>query len=222
MTIEIILLALASAIRPTSLAATCALLAGSAPRRLMTVYVITGLAFTVIFGLIVVLAIGGIDIGSGSRRTKSGAEIAGGIVALVLAWLVHRGHEGGPAAAGDLPRAPGRWDRLLQERLSVRTAVLAGPATHLPGIFYLLALNVIVSHQPARAGALLEVLTFNVVWFALPLLALAVCVVDPGAARQVIGVVNDWAQSHARTIAVAMLGAMGGMLLATGLVRALA
>ena len=45
MTVEIILLALASSIRPSSLAAIYALLSAPAPRRLMVAYVVAGLAF---------------------------------------------------------------------------------------------------------------------------------------------------------------------------------
>jgi hypothetical protein len=217
MTIEVILLALASTVRPTSLAATYALLASAAPRRLMTAYVLAGLAFTVLFGLVVVLAIGGINIGAGSSRTKAEAEIVGGVVALVLAWLVRTGRfkVGGPA--GDLPRPKGRWDRLLEERLTLRTALLAGPATHIPGIFYLLALNLIVTHERGRGGALLEVALYNVIWFALPLAALVICVVDPGIARNAIGSVNGWARRHAQRLSVAVLAAMGVVLLVGGI-----
>lgn len=222
MTLEILLLALATAVRPTSLAATYALLASGAPRRLMTAYVAAGLAFTILFGLVVVLAVGGIDIGAGSSRTTSEADIAGGAIALVLALLVHRGQVLRARPAGDLPRHPGRWDRLLEERLTMRTALLAGPATHLPGIFYLLALNVIVSHQPVRAAALLEVLLYNAVWFAIPLAALVVCIVDPQVARDVVGAISVWVRRNRHAIAVAGLTLAGVVLLARGLAGALA
>jgi hypothetical protein len=49
-TLEVILLGLASTIRPTSMAAVCALLATAAPRRLMVVYVCAGMAFTIAVG----------------------------------------------------------------------------------------------------------------------------------------------------------------------------
>jgi len=62
-TLELIVLALATAVRPTSLAAIYALLSSSAPRRLMTLYVIAGTAFTLVVGLLVLsrsLVIGGL------------------------------------------------------------------------------------------------------------------------------------------------------------------
>ena len=91
MTIEVVLLALASTVRPTSLAAVYALVGSESPRRLMIVYITAGLTFTIAFGLLVIWAFNGIDINSGSDETKGIAEIAGGIVVLTFAVLVlHR------------------------------------------------------------------------------------------------------------------------------------
>ena len=70
MTLEVILLGLASTVRPTSMAAVCALLATAAPRRLMVVYVCAGLAFTIAVGVIVVLALSGIDIQRGGHTPR--------------------------------------------------------------------------------------------------------------------------------------------------------
>lgn len=219
MTVEIVLLALASTLRPTSLAATYALLASASPRRLMVAYVAAGLTFTVLFGLVIVLAIGGIDIDPGSSRTTSTAQIAGGLLALGLAGLMWSGRLGGAGPTGDVPRAPGRWDRLLDEHLTLRTALVAGPATHLPGIFYLLALNVIATGEPSPGAQVLEVGLFNAIWFALPLVALIVCMVDPGLARKGIGVVNAWAHRHARMIVLVLLIGIGVGLVVRGVVQ---
>ncbi len=91
MTLEIFILALASTIRPTSLAAVYALLSTQSPRRFMTAYVIAGMVFTIAFGLLVIWAFDGIDINSGSDRTKGIAEIGGGALVLLLAvLLLHR------------------------------------------------------------------------------------------------------------------------------------
>ncbi len=76
--IEIILLALVSTVRPTSLAAVYALLCTESPRRLMIAYVIAGLVFTIAFGVLVIWAFNGIDLNAGTDRTKGIAEIIGG------------------------------------------------------------------------------------------------------------------------------------------------
>ena len=216
MTVEVVLLALASTVRPTSLAAVYALVSGESPRRLMIIYITTGLTFTIAFGLLVIWAFNGVDINSGSNETKGVAEIAGGIVALIFAVLVATGHVGGPHA-DDAPDAPGRWKTLLERRISADTAALAGPVTHIPGLFYLIALNVIVAHQPSIPDGLVEVLIYNVVWFALPIGALAVCVVDPPAARRAVDALRTWTLSHTHTLLLTVSLVAGAGLLIRGL-----
>ena len=89
--VEIFVLALASTIRPTSLAAVYTLVSHDGRRRLMWAYVVAGLAFTVAFGAVIVGATHGIHLGSGTNKTKGIADIAGGIVALAFGvGLRHR------------------------------------------------------------------------------------------------------------------------------------
>jgi hypothetical protein len=215
-TLEVILLALASTVRPTSLAAVYTLLAGASPRRLMTAYVLAGLLFTIAFGALVVWAFHGITVSSGSGRAKGIADIAGGVIVLGFALLILTGRVSGPHAT-DAPRPPGRWERLLDKHRTVRTAALAGPSTHIPGIFYLVALNVIVAHDPSVSAGLIEILIYNVIWFALPITALVICIFQPGEARTVVGAVAGWTRQHARALLLVVSLAVGVVLLAHGL-----
>ena len=216
MTFEVILLALASTIRPTSLAAVYTLLSSPAPRRLMIAYVIAGLTFTIAFGALVVWAFHGIAVSSGTDRAKGIGDIAAAVVVLGFAALVLTGRISGPHA--DAPRAPGRWEQLLDQHRTVRSAALAGPATHIPGIFYLAALNVIVANHTSVAAGIVEILLYNVIWFALPITALTICIVEPDTARTVVGGVADWALHHARTILVVLSLGIGIVLLVHGLI----
>ena len=84
MIIEILALALASTVRPTSLAAVSAILSHDSRRRLLLAYIAAGLAFTIAFGVVVVGAFHGIHLGTGSDRTKGVADIAAGVVAVAL------------------------------------------------------------------------------------------------------------------------------------------
>ena len=54
----------------------------------MTVYIAAGLAFTVTFGLLVVLAFHGINMGSGTEHADGVAEIVSGALVLVFAVAV--------------------------------------------------------------------------------------------------------------------------------------
>lgn len=215
MTIDVILLALASVIRPTSLAAVYALLSADQPRRLMIAYVIAGLTFTISFSLLILLAFHGISLSHGSDRAKGIAEIAGGVIVLGFGWLVQT-RRIGHRHASDAPRPPSRWQRELHGRLTMKTAGLAGPLTHVPGVFCLVALNIIAAHNPGTAGEVLEVLVFNLIWFALPIGALAVCIVRPSAARDAVAAINDWARAHARGILSGVSVVVGVVLLVRG------
>ena len=149
MIVEVFVLALASTVRPTSLAAVYALISRDTRRGLMSAYVIAGLVFTLAFGVIVVGATHGIHVHSGRqdeghrrhRRRRRGAGVRRRIL-----------RPGASAKAVRMTlRGPGRMKSVLDRRLTIRTAALAGPATHIPGLFYLVALNVIVAHNVALA-----------------------------------------------------------------------
>jgi hypothetical protein len=197
--IEILVLALASTVRPTSLAAVSALLSHESRRRLLFAYVACGLAFTIVFGVIVVGAFHGIHVGAGSDRTRGIAYIAGGVVALlfgcaVLAGWVGRRTDRQASGASD------RWKDRLDRRLTIPTAAAAGALTHFPGLFYLVALNLIVALNPRVPGGLVAVAIYDVIWFALPIAALAMCIVNPEAARHVVISVQRWTGQRSRAI----------------------
>ena len=216
MTIEIILLGLASTIRPTSLAAVYAILCTDRSRRLMIVYCASGLLFTTGFGLLVVWAFNGVSLSSGTDQTEAVAEIAGGAVLLAFAAATVAGLVGDPHSE-DAPRPGGRWTRLLEQRLTAKTAAIAGPVTHIPGLFYLVALNVIVTHRAGVVVGLVEVMIYNAIWFAVPIAALALCVIAPAAARDTVGSVNEWARRNTRSIVISVSIVMGTALLLRGL-----
>lgn len=216
MTIEIVLLALASTIRPTSLAAVYAILSSSRSRRLMTVYCFAGLVSTIGFGLLVVWAFNGVDLSAGSNQTEATAEIAAGVLLLAFGAALLTGLLGGPHSE-DAPRPGGRWAGRLERRLTVRTVAIAAAVTHLPGLFYVVALNVIVTHRAGLLVSLVEVLIYNAIWFMVPLAALALCIVAPEAARHLVGSVNGWARRNTRAIIVSVSLATGTLLLIRGL-----
>ncbi len=66
-------------------------------------------------------------------------------------------------------------------------------------------------------AGLLQVLLYNLVWFLIPIGALLVCIIEPDAARQAVGAIDEWARQHARTIVVAVALGVGSALLIRGL-----
>jgi hypothetical protein len=212
--VEVFVLALASAVRPTSLAAVYALVFHDQRRRLMSAYVTAGLAFTLAFGVIVVVATHGIHPNSGGEA-KGVLDIAGGVTALAFGF----GLATGAISRNRSDDAPvkGRMKSTLDRRLTVRTAALAGPATHIPGLFYLIALNVIIAHDAAIADKTLALVTYNAVWFALPLAALVACIFRPAVARNLVGAVDHWTRDHARTILIVASFGVGTALVVRGI-----
>jgi Sap, sulfolipid-1-addressing protein len=215
---ELIVLALATAVRPTSLAAVCALLASTAPRRVMTAYIAAGAAFTVGFGLLVILVFHGVGGHPSDSQGFGVAEIVGGAVAIVLGLLLLTGRIG-EERADEAPPTPKGWLALLNKRVTTRTAALAGPVTHLPGFFYLLALNLIISHQVWPHTGLVSLLVYNAVWFCLPIAALAICIVNPGVASDAVGALEQWARRHSRVILLTASFGVGTALIIDGLQR---
>jgi hypothetical protein len=226
--IEITVLALASTVRPTSLAAVSALLAHKSARTLLLAYIAGGLAFTFAFGVLVVGGLHGIHLNAGSNPTRGIADIVGGVIALLLFFAIltgrlpRRSDSDVPVPATDTPvsdaltNGRGGWKARLDQQLTVPTAAIAGPLTHLPGLFYLIALNLIVAHSPRVPGGLVAVSIYDVIWFAVPLAALAVCIVNPAAAQAAIAGVQRWTVRHGRTLLLCVSLGVGLALLVRG------
>lgn len=217
MIFEIFVLALASTVRPTSLAAVYALLSHHERLRLMCAYVAGGLLFTLAFGAIVVGVFHGIHVRLSTGTTKAVTDIVAGAAALVFGIAVLQRRIGGDQT-DDAPKSEGRLKAMLARRLTIPTAALAGPVTHVPGIFYLVVLNLIVAHNVAATGQIFALGVYNVIWFAVPIAALVMCIVDPAAARDAIASVERWTRDHARGILLATSFVVGAALVIRGVV----
>jgi hypothetical protein len=193
MSVEAIALAILSAGRPTSIAVVYALLGSQAPRRALVAYIATGLVWSVAVGVVVVTALHGIEV-SGDSTFAAVVDEIGGIAVLAFAW----GYLSGRGAPGSRRIGPSVPARLRNP--SLRVAAVAGVVTHLPGPFYLLGLNAIAAEDPAAVDGILRVGTFNLIWWAVPLVALALAVRRPEQSRAMLAGINDWARRHDRLL----------------------
>ncbi|TIC85042.1 hypothetical protein E8D34_13245 [Nocardioides sp. GY 10113] len=215
---ELVLLALASTIRPTSLAAVSALLTREQRRRLMLAYVVGGLCFTIAFGVLVVSVFHGFQVQRHVSQARGVVDAVGGVLVLLLGIAVHLGVGQRRVAPAQEPRGPvaGWFDREVRAPM----AAVAGALTHIPGVFYLVALNLIVAHEPRLPGGLIAVAIYDVIWFAVPIAALTLCVTDPGMAQRLVLSVQDGAHRHGRAALVTACYVVGAALLIRGLVAA--
>ena len=165
MSTEALGLALVSIVRPTTAAAVWAMLVGARPRRLLSVYLLAGMAVSLTAGIALVLAAGD------AFSPRSGHSFRGpvllvlgilavlGAVAVRLGWM--RRFRPDAMAVAHRPR-----------RLSTTGAATAGVVTHLPGVFYLAALGAIAGTGTAAAGEVVQVVVYNLVWFSPAIVAL--------------------------------------------------
>jgi Sap, sulfolipid-1-addressing protein len=218
-TFEVIVLALASALRPAGIAATYALLSASHPRRVLIAYIVAGFAFSVALGAIVVVAFNGADIKYGGTTVESVIELVAGSAALGFAAGLATGRAQLPSRGGET-RAESRMLVRLRHP-SVGTAAMAGVATHLPGLFYLVALNEIVAHRDSVADGILAVLVFNAIWFGAAIVSVLYFMVRPGAARRAMLRATEWARAHSRGVTIFLFTGVGIYLVVDGLVSLL-
>ena len=89
------------------------------------------------------------------------------------------------------------------------TAALAGVATHIPGLIYLVALNAIASTGPGPLDAAVEVGIYNALWFALPIAALALAILRPGRAPEYLERATGRGREHEQVLVFTTLTVLG-------------
>ena len=206
MTLEVIVLALGSAPRPAGVAALYALLSAPHPRRVLVAHVVAGFCFSVAFGVAVLAFFHGADLRHQDGVVNSLIQLLAGVAALGYAVGVGTGRAQPPS------RNESAEESAVTRRLhnpSVGTAAAAGVATHLPGLFYLVALNSIVSSGDNFAAGVAGVLLFNVIWFGAAIASVVIFLIRPGAARRALGRTSAWAQRNARATTIVVFALVG-------------
>jgi Sap, sulfolipid-1-addressing protein len=219
---DLLVLAIASAFYPTLLAISVLLLATPNPQPMLLGYVGGAMTASIACGLAVVFVLAESGAVESSRPTVSPAvDVAGGILVIVLGWLVATGRlerlrDRRRAARVPLEPRPS-WSSRVLSRGSVPLAFgVAMALSAIPGLFYLVALKDIAADGYGPVVAVILVVTFNVVQFALievPLVAFAVAPERTGAQ---VDRLNAALKAHARTIAVTVCLVVGLYLIARG------
>ncbi|HEX2412880.1 MAG TPA: GAP family protein [Solirubrobacteraceae bacterium] len=216
MNVEAIVLATASAVRPsTSLAAVYTLLSGARPRPLLVAFITAGFLVSTAIGVLVVSVLHGIPLPGAASQRADIVDVVAGAAMLGFgagAWsgqveLMRRRHTAGTVS---------RWAELLQQP-SLKVAAVAGVATHLPGLFYLVALNAIAADGPPTAGAVVQVLVYNAIWFSVPAAALLLAERHAVGAQEHITRLNAWLRRHEQVLLVAVFVGVGTYLVVKGI-----
>ena len=185
MSLDALVLALASVIRLTSVAAVYAMLSAARPTRLLTAYIVAGFVFSAAIGIVLVTLLG---VSSGPRAPDEvraviafvlGAVSLGYAAGLLSGWVSKPARAPRAAIPGPIPirGLAVNWPTCPQPR-----AALVGVLTHLPGFFYLAALSAIISSTSSNANRIFQVVVYNAIWFAMPIAALALATRQTGRA----------------------------------------
>jgi Sap-like sulfolipid-1-addressing protein len=211
---EALLLALSSVVRPTTLGAVYAMLSRPAARGLLRAYLFTGLAFSLVVGVGVVVLLHGYTTAALSTFWRALLDIALGAAACGYAIGV------GTSRRSGRDRKTSRTTALLQRRLDNLTptrAAMIGVVTHLPGLVYLAALNSISAAAMKPVGAAAQVVTYNVIWYSVAITAFVVSVFRPAAAKDLLERANAVVHRHGRWIVVILFGLIGVYLIGKGI-----
>jgi Sap, sulfolipid-1-addressing protein len=223
---ELIPLALAAALYPPILALVVVILARPNPRNLLLAYVVGALLVSTLAGLAIVAALKGGNVVGGSDHTVNPAvDIAAGVGALFVAWILLTDRDRQlreRRARKKAEKADGRdpWSRRMLERDSMRMAFLLGIALNLPGATYIVALKDIAAADQATGVAIAEILGFNLIMFSIAEIPLVSYTLRPERTREVVNNINDWLGGHSRQIAMALCLGVGAFLLVRGIAHA--
>jgi hypothetical protein len=223
--VKLIPLALAAAVYPTLLAGVILLLTRPDPLRLLVAFLAGGMAISVVAGFVLVQVLESSDFVSKSdSSSKPIADILIGAASLLVAAGVWSRH----IKRGSRRRQPPEQQRGQKRRNSLTSRVLsrgsltmafiAGLVLNLPGVWYLDALVGIAKTKPSDASALLQILVFNVIMFALVELPIVAYLLDPDRASTLVNNFSHWFHRNSRPIAIVVALAVGLWLLTRGIV----
>lgn len=222
--LELTLLAIASAFWPILVVVDLIALRAERPVPLLAWFLAGGLLTTISEGLVVVFALEGTTLGS-SRATAGGwANVVGGSVALLAAYLlrarVARSRDERPATQAPVKKVS-RTERMIEH--GGVYAFGAGVVLNLvPGIFPLIALRNISSLSYGTGTKVMLVIGLYLVMFALIEVPLVGLLVAPARVEPRVRGLNSWLDRNGKRAAIDALGVVGLILLVRGLVQLVA
>jgi hypothetical protein len=220
--VDAVVLALASVIRPLSVAAVYAMISAARPTRLLAAYVVTGFVFSVGIGMVLVALLGISGGPWAPDEVRAVIPFVLGAISLSYAGGLLSGWVQAPVP--DRTRAtigpdPSSWLGRQLTDLSPRRAALAGVLTHKPGLFYLAALSAITNSTSSNANRILQVAVYNAIWFAMPIAALTLAKRRPVELQDFLRRATTWVWRRQREIMITAFSILGVYLIARGVLE---
>jgi hypothetical protein len=200
------------------------------PRRQLITYYAGGLVASFTAALVLIAAFdAGHSVGASDSAVSPGVDIAIGLLALALFWVLVSGRDRGlrerraGRKATRQPELAGRepWSRRMLERDSLGLTFAVALVLNLPGAMYLVALKDIAESSAGTGKTILWVVLYNLIMFALAEVPIAGYMIAPDRTRERVEAFNEWLGGHGRQIAIGLCGTAGAVLVARGLIAAL-
>ena len=220
--ISVIPLALAAAVYPTLLAGVIVILDRDEPVPLLGAFLAGGMLISVAAGLIIVFILDGAVSTKHQHKASPVVDLIIAALSFGLAlflWRRERAARQARRAGGDGRRAkrPSWTERRLGTG-SAWVAFGAGVALNLPGLWYLDALKDIARAHDSTPTAILWILVFVVIMFALAEIPLIGYAVSPDATHARVQRLRAWLNEHGRMLGLGVASAAGVYLTIKGVV----
>ena len=222
--LQLLPLALASAVYPTLLAVVILILTQPNPRRLLAAYLAGALLTSLTIGLVIIggLSAGNVLNGSSAHTINPAIDLAVGLLLLGLLYVLLTGRdrrfverrERKKAERAESSKRP--WSDRVLARQSIVLTFVVGVALNLPGALYLVALKEIAAADQSTARDVFKMVTYNVIMFAWAENPLVGYGIAPERTEALIKRIHDWLGSHTRQIAVGLCAAAAAYLTIKG------
>lgn len=218
--------ALVATFNPSLLAATTAMLLLPNPKRLMLGYLLGAYTTSLAAGLAIVFSLHGTSaVRTSTHLLSPSGEIAIGVAALVIAFVLASGHETRlqrwrerrKQAHAARVKTTEPWPTRLLGKGSVVVTFAVGAAMSFPGVSYVNALDHIAALDPPSISILLLVAYFCVMQQILLEGALLASTLAPRRTEDLIVRLKGWFARHGRQLAMVALCALGALLTARGI-----
>jgi hypothetical protein len=222
--LDILLLALASMLNPTLLAAVTLMLLLEKPSRLMLGYLLGAYVTSIGLGLLIVGTLSESGFAESSEKTVAPATdlVLGGLL-LIVAWALS-GDRGAARAERRRQKkaAAGEKKKSLPERLlgrgSPRIAFVVGVALSFPGASYLAGLSHIIKLEAGTAAEVALVVGFCLVQLTLLELPLLGYAFSPAKTEARVAAFRVWIDANGHRMAIRVAVVLGGLLILRGLI----
>jgi hypothetical protein len=230
--VDILLLALSSALNPTLLAATTVMLLLPQPRNLMLGYLLGALMTSITLGLVIVFSLQGSGAVEAAKNTLGPAgDIALGFIFLIVARalsaerdaIIKERRERRKVAEGKPKRekGPPRWQQVLS-RGTPRTTFAVGALLTLPGASYLIALTRLAKDDLGTPETVLVILGFNLIMLSLLELPLLSYWLEPDVTPGRVERFKTSLRRDGRRIAIRIAAGAGALLVVRGVITLIA